>query len=80
MSQFVDESRALLSPSERARELARLGLDPDGNGVSGDGLMGVVVHGAVEGVARPNTTVVTWIGSVEPENATENDIWEDTSV
>lgn len=42
--------------------------------------MGVVVHGATAGTARPSGyTVVTWIGSVEPTNATNNDIWVDTS-
>src|SRR5690606_21093001 len=38
--------------------------------------MGVVVHGATAGTARPTGYAqVTWIGSVEPTNATSNDIW-----
>jgi len=42
--------------------------------------MGAVVHGATAGTARPTDyTVVTWIGSVEPTNATTNDIWVDTA-
>jgi hypothetical protein len=39
-------------------------------------LMGVTVHGSVSGSARPSGfSVVTWIGSVEPVNAIDNDIW-----
>jgi hypothetical protein len=42
-------------------------------------LMGVVVHGVVSGSARPTGYgVVTWIGSVEPINAINNDIWHTT--
>lgn len=42
--------------------------------------MGAVVHGSVAGTARPaGYAVVTWIGSVEPTNALDNDIWNDTS-
>lgn len=38
--------------------------------------MGAVVHGAVAATARPASyAVVTWIGSVQPTNATANDIW-----
>lgn len=41
--------------------------------------MGVVVHGATAGTARPTGyAVVTWIGSVEPTNAADNDIWYET--
>lgn len=41
--------------------------------------MGVVVHGDDAEVERPaDYAVVTWIGSVEPENAQEGDIWEET--
>ncbi len=43
--------------------------------------MGVVTHGASASVVRPSGfAVVTWIGSVEPTNAVNHDIWEDTSV
>lgn len=36
----------------------------------------VVVHGATASTARPAGAVsVTWIGSVEPTNMTEADMW-----
>lgn len=40
-----------------------------------------VVHGATAGTARPTKTdgIVLWIGSVEPTNAENNDLWVDTS-
>jgi hypothetical protein len=42
--------------------------------------MGTVVHGATAGTARPSGyAVITWIGSVEPTNAENNDVWIDTS-
>lgn len=42
--------------------------------------MGTIVHGATAGTARPaDYAVVTWIGSVEPTNATTNDLWVDTA-
>jgi len=42
--------------------------------------MGTVVHGSTASTARPSGyTVVTWIGSVEPTNATNNDVWIDTT-
>jgi hypothetical protein len=42
--------------------------------------MGVVVHGATAGTTRPAGYVsVTWIGSVEPTNAVNNDIWVNTA-
>lgn len=38
--------------------------------------MGVVAHGADANVARPTGyAVVHWIGTVEPVNAAENDLW-----
>ena len=38
--------------------------------------MGVVVHGATAGTARPTGYAqITWIGSVEPDNKATNDIW-----
>jgi hypothetical protein len=41
--------------------------------------MGVIVHGATAGTARPTGyAVVTWIGSVEPTNAINDDIWYST--
>ena len=45
-----------------------------------DGVMGEVVHGATAGTARPfGFSVVMWIGSVEPDNAINNDVWVDTT-
>ncbi len=45
-----------------------------------DGL-GVVVHGGNANTARPaGYAVVHWIGSVEPINAVDDDLWADTSV
>jgi hypothetical protein len=40
----------------------------------------VVNHGSNNSVERPNSAVVYWIGSVEPINALNYDIWVDTSV
>ena len=39
-------------------------------------------HGATAGTDRPTTksdVIVLWIGSVEPTNAENNDLWVDTS-
>jgi hypothetical protein len=42
--------------------------------------MGTVVHGSTAGTARPSGYhVITWIGSVEPTNSINNDIWYDTT-
>ena len=42
--------------------------------------MGSVVHGSTAGTARPTGyNVITWIGSVEPTNAENDDIWIDTN-
>jgi len=42
--------------------------------------MGVIVHDADGNVARvAGYSVITWIGSVEPNNAIDNDIWIDTA-
>jgi hypothetical protein len=39
-----------------------------------------VVHGSTASTARPSGyTAVTWIGSVEPTNATNDDIWVSTA-
>jgi hypothetical protein len=39
-----------------------------------------VVHGSTADTARPEDAVyVEWVGSVEPDNAAENDTWVDTS-
>lgn len=41
--------------------------------------MGVVVHGSTAGTARPSGfAVIHWIGTVEPTNAVNGDIWTDT--
>lgn len=42
--------------------------------------MGSMYHGATAGTARPSGfNIVTWIGSVEPTNAINNDIWINTA-
>lgn len=42
--------------------------------------MGCVVHGSSSGTARPSGfAAVTWIGSVEPTNAANDDVWIDTA-
>jgi hypothetical protein len=47
---------------------------------AGDMVMGVVVHGSTAVTARPSGyEAITWIGSVEPSNADNDDIWHDTS-
>lgn len=43
------------------------------------GLMPVVNHGATASTTRPSgATAVYWIGSVEPTNAQDHDLWHDT--
>lgn len=42
--------------------------------------MGVVIHGADAATARPSGfAVVTWIGTVTPDNAIDGDIFENTA-
>lgn len=44
------------------------------------GVNGIINHGAVAGTARPLTdTPVIWIGTVEPTNAVDYDLWIDVS-
>lgn len=38
-----------------------------------------VEHGADATVPRPNATVVIWVGTVQPDNWTSADIWNDIS-
>lgn len=43
-------------------------------------IMGYVVHGAVAGTARPTGFgVVMWIGTVQPTNSIDGDIWINTT-
>lgn len=45
-----------------------------------DAVTGQIVHGSTAGTTRPvGFDVVMWIGSVEPTNAVNNDVWVDTS-
>jgi hypothetical protein len=37
--------------------------------------MQVVVHGADANVPRPNAVAVYWIGTVDPVNSLDNDLW-----
>lgn len=42
--------------------------------------MGVIVHGSTAATERPNNYAqYTWIGTVEPDNMDDNDIWIDTT-
>lgn len=44
------------------------------------GATAYVNHGATAGTARPSGyAAVVWIGSVEPTNASNGDIWLDTA-
>ena len=44
------------------------------------GSAGVVEHGAVASVSRPGGySMIFWIGSVEPNNAINNDVWINTA-
>lgn len=46
----------------------------------GQGPMVVVAHGATAGTTRPaGADAVYWVGSVEPTNAEDHDLWYDTS-
>ena len=46
----------------------------------GQGPMVVVAHGATAGTARPTgADAVYWVGSVEPTNAQDHDLWYDNS-
>ncbi|MFW6028826.1 MAG: hypothetical protein ACOCRO_01085 [Halanaerobiales bacterium] len=57
-------------------------LNDDVN-VSGDivggGVTGTVIHEDDANIERPDYDVVIWIGSVEPFNSIDNDIWIDNS-
>jgi hypothetical protein len=49
-------------------------------GASADFSVGAIVHGSTASTARPSGYVtVIWTGSVEPTNATDNDIWNETA-
>ncbi len=49
------------------------------NGSRGGGTPITVVHGTNAGYKRPGISIpVMWIGSVEPTNALDNDLWVDT--
>lgn len=48
--------------------------------IVGTQINGTVIHGATADTARPTGyTSVFWIGSVEPTNAIDNDVWFETS-
>jgi hypothetical protein len=49
-----------------------------GGAVAG-GAMGAVNHGSDPDAARPDYDVVHWVGSVEPNNALDGDLWTDTA-
>jgi hypothetical protein len=43
-------------------------------------ILAVITHGTVAGTARPSGyKSVMWIGSEEPTNSTNNDVWIDTT-
>lgn len=47
----------------------------------GSGIANSVSHGSSAATARPSTAgPVIWIGSVEPSNAVDSDLWVDTSL
>jgi len=51
-----------------------------GNKVRKDAGVVVVSHGATAGTTRPvDAAVVYWVGSVEPTNAANADLWYDTT-
>jgi hypothetical protein len=57
-----------------------LGLVIGTDVASATNAMGTVVHGATASTARPTGyAVITWIGSVEPDNSVDNDIWINTA-
>lgn len=48
--------------------------------ISSNGGLIYIDHGATAGTSRPDVSgYVMWIGSVEPTNATNGDVWIDTS-
>jgi hypothetical protein len=52
-------------------------------GATGDvptDVLRTVVHGSDNAVVRPDAIAVYWVGSVEPLNALENDLWTNTGV
>jgi hypothetical protein len=56
--------------------LGRPQVDGKAVHVADDPLMGVVTHGSSASVARPSGfPSVTWVGSVQPENAIDGDVW-----
>lgn len=51
-----------------------------GNKVRRDAGVVVVSHGATAGTTRPaDAAIVYWVGSVEPTNAANADLWYDTT-
>jgi hypothetical protein len=51
-----------------------------GGSIDTSGLVQVVEHGSTAGTARPEgALVVYWVGSVQPTNATNSDLWYDTT-
>jgi hypothetical protein len=45
-----------------------------------DSGMGYVNHGSTAGAARPTGyAAITWVGSVQPDNAVDGDVWVDTT-
>ena len=55
------------------------GLDAALAAVKG-GALGYVAHGATASTTRPSGfAAICWVGTVEPTNAVNGDIWEDPS-
>lgn len=46
-----------------------------GGGGGGSSKLDVVVHGSDGSAARPSAQVVFWIGSAQPANMRDDDIW-----
>ena len=68
------ENEKYMTALRTKQAIDELGLQPE------DNIMGTIIHGATAGTARPSGFLsVTWIGSVEPTNATNDDIWIDNS-
>lgn len=58
---------------------ATLAGKEDSSVITANGL-GIVVHGGTAGTVRPTGFArILWIGTVTPTNATDNDLWIDTT-